>query len=280
MESMRWSGHHARTLAAMGEYEAAQQMLDASRQSRKASLKADNTFLEEAFSAQWSAFQRAKTQVTEDLRREADQREATKTHELRDFRLRHVKGARDDLARYKALEKDRTSRRVLPVPQSILMAQQEEAKFALDGRYMEAERMRQLATHLNALETHRVIEWRKGLVESRVAKRAALLRRRDTVAFERRAVEMELDRIGVGQQALNVEHRLQHMEGDMLAAQNRQKRLLAHVRHRPDESYSDDAKVRRGALLERRVYGSAYRLPSLCAEYGPYLGEQYPMSPL
>ena len=64
-----------------------------------------------------------------------------------------------------------------------------------------------------------------------------------------------------------------HVEDGMLAAQRRTQQLILKMRRTGDVSRAASVAAHRGAALERRVYGDAYRVPSLCEYYGPLLDQ-------
>ncbi|GET92525.1 hypothetical protein, conserved [Leishmania tarentolae] len=271
--------HRVRKLAEMGEYELAEELLQSDLAQREMAFSAAAMQLERDAAYQWNALQRAEGECLSKQRRAALEEERIHFERLFRAQAERCRADEEELARFAASETAKLQRKPIAVPREVLALQQQETELRWEGSFSEAAKRRGDAARLERELLGACMSSRGSSLDRRIARQAATLLTREATALEK-------DDASVAElQAKHLIHRqctmaqLRHVKDGMLAAQRRTHRHLHETGSRDSVLSATDAKAHRGTVLERRVYGDTYRLPSLCELYGSLLENRPSTSP-
>ncbi|CAC9542474.1 conserved hypothetical protein [Leishmania infantum JPCM5] len=268
-----------RRLAGMGKYELAEELLQSDCVQSETALSAAAMQLERDGAHQWNALQRAEGQYLLQQRRAASQEKRVHLERLLRSQAERRRADEEELARFAASETVKLQTMPIAVPREVLVLQQQETELRWEGSFSEAAKRRRDAARLERELLGAYLLSRGSLLEHRITRQAAALLKRETIALEKDDASM------AALQAKHAGHRrcavaqLRHIEDGMLAAQSRTHRYLQETRARNGMLSATHTRTQRGTALERRVYGDAYRLPSLCELYGSLMEERPSTSP-
>ncbi|CBZ30567.1 conserved hypothetical protein [Leishmania mexicana MHOM/GT/2001/U1103] len=268
-----------RRLAGMGKYELAEELLQSDCAQREMAFSAAAMELERDGAHQWNALQRAEGQCLLQQRRAASQEKRAHFECLLRAQAERRRADEEELSRFAASETVKLQSMPIAVPREVLVLQQQETELRWEGSFSEAAKRRRDAARLERELLGAYLSSRGSLLEHRITRQAAALLKRENIALEKDDVS------AVALQAKHAGHRrctvaqLRHVEDGMLAAQRRTHRHLQETRARDGMLSSTHTKTQRGTALEKRVYGDAYRLPSLCELYGSLMEERPSTSP-
>lgn len=258
-------------LVSMGKYLEAEQTLRRNRDikaMRKLELQKQ---LEEEQSIQWQAFSRAKSQYFMNANIATAANQETKALAL------HRKNMDDRLAHEEELESFATRegtvvmRRPVALSQQVVRMRRQERQLGLQGRYAEADRIREAAARLEAAERKTAMAENQRLLRDKVAAREKLLKEKEHISYKNSRAKMLLEQFQADRSMLCTTATLAHMEADMSSMHAKQRRDLQKLGYVPHISDAQLCKARRGTMLQDRVFGDKYAVPSLCDLYGPLL---------
>lgn len=271
--------HRVRKLAGMGKYELAEALLQSDCAQSEVALSAAATQLERDGAHQWNALQRAEGQCLLQQRRAASQEKRVHFERLLRSQAERRRADEEELARFAASETVKLQTMRIAVPREVLVLKQQETELRWESRFSEAAKRRRDAARLERKLLGAYLSSRGSLLEHRITRQAAALLKRETIALEKDDASV------AALQAKHTGHRwctvaqLRHIKDGMLAAQRRAHRHLQETHARDGMLSATHTRAQRGTALEKRVYGDAYRLPSLCELYGSLMKDRPSTSP-
>lgn len=241
-----------------------------SNQARKNALLVERRKdLEEEQSLQWQSFNNAKEQFNMNAQLEAVARKENKREQFnrrrQDARIAHKDDEEAFANRFSAV----VMRRPEPVCIPCVDLRRDEKCLASQGRYLEAAATAALAKRIEEEEHQKNIDGKRRLIQSEIEKRVIENRNREQTALKNARAKVLLEENKARVELECARSRLQHMEADMFAAHERQRRELKLFGYVPNFSVAQRSKASRGTSLETRVMGN--RLPSLTSMYGHLL---------
>ncbi|KPA85850.1 hypothetical protein ABB37_00179 [Leptomonas pyrrhocoris] len=108
-------------------------------------------------------------------------------------------------------------------------------------------------------------------VDRRVRREADCLLTQEAAALEKDQFGITVLQCELAAEQQRATTQVRLLESGMVAAQRRTQQQILKMRRTGDVSRATADVAHRGAALEARVYGDAYRVPSLCEYYGPLL---------
>lgn len=222
--------------------------------------------LEEEQSLQWQSFNNAKEQFNLNAQLEAVARKEGKREQLKRKQQEDRVAHRDD---EEAFAKRLTSiimRRPDPVSIPCVELRRDEKRLASQSRYIEAAATAQVAKRMEEEELRKNTEDKERLIEMEIQKRQEENRDKELTALKNARAKMLLEENKARVELECARARLRHMQADMSAAHERQRRELKHYGYVPNISMAQRSKASRGSSLEKRVMGD--RLPSMTKMYG------------
>lgn len=266
--------HRVRRLAALGEYQRAEQLEASHRLQREVALATAAQQFELAGANQWDALQRTKSHVLAQQRGAALEEEHMHLKHTLRARADRCQADEEELVRFAAAESAKLSTMPVPVPWPVLVLRQQETQQRLDGNYAAAVQYRRDATLMQGTLLNTTLTSRSKLLDQRITRQAATLLTREALAGERSNASMAALHARHAKQQRSAAAQLSRIEDGMLAAQRRAYRHVQRTRACHSAPGPGRLELERGTMLESRVYGDAYRLPSLCDLYGPMLDER------
>nr|CAJ2480296.1 unnamed protein product [Leishmania braziliensis] len=268
-----------RRLATMGKYELADTLAQSDCAQREMALSAAAMRLEREGAQQWNALQRAKAQCLLQQQRAALQEERAHFERLICAQSERCRSREEELDRFAAAETAKLNTKPVTVPREVLLLQQQETQLRWEGSFAAAAQCRREANRLERELFGAYLSSQGSLLDHRIARRAAALLTRENIAVEKDNASVFALRAKHEWDHRRTAAQLRHVEDGMLAVQRRAHRRLQETHACDGVLSATHAKTQRGTVLEKRVYGDAYRLPSLCELYGPLLEDRPSTSP-
>lgn len=257
---------HIENLASRGKYYLADCAVNSNRERKRTMHLERQKDLEEEQSLQWQSFNNAKQQFNLNAQMEAVARKESKREQLKRKQQEDRIAHRDD---EEAFFKRLTSvimRRPDPVSIPCVELRRDERRLASQSRYVEAAATAEVARRLEAEELRKNIEEKENLIQAEIEKRQQENNAKEMTAMKNARAKMLLEENKARVELECARARLKHMEADMSAAHERQRRELKHYGYVPNISMAQRSKASRGSSLETRVMGD--RLPSMASMYG------------
>ncbi|KAL7702393.1 hypothetical protein NQL31_004545 [Lotmaria passim] len=262
-----------RRLTTIGEYAEAERTVQRHQLRRQAELDGALESLAQDAARQWSALQRAKAEARLQEQSRALTVEQSHFQRLLDEQSARCQRSEAVLARYSAAEKKKLNSTPLNVPLDALILRDEETRFILQGRFAAAAKSRRDAARAEHDHVRASFLERNEILDRRVSRQAASLLAKEFAAAEKDQLSVTALQRKHAEEEQRAMTQVHHVEDGMLAAQRRTQQLILKMRRTGDVSRAASVAAHRGAALERRVYGDAYRVPSLCEYYGPLLDQ-------
>eukprot|EP00796_Vickermania_ingenoplastis_P004181 gene4181-3020_t len=257
---------HIENMASRGKYYEADCAVNSNKARKQAMHLERQKDLEEEQSLQWQSFNNAKQQFNLNAQLDAVARKESKREQLKRKQQEDRVAHRDDEEAFALRLTSVIMRRPVPVSIPCVELRRDEKRLASQSRYVEAAATADVATRMEAEVLRRNIEEKERLIESEIQKRAQENRAKELTALKNARAKMLLEENKARVELECARARLKHMEADMSAAHERQRRELKHYGYVPNISTAQRSKASRGSSLEKRVMGD--RLPSLTAMYG------------
>ncbi|KAG5492434.1 hypothetical protein JKF63_01012 [Porcisia hertigi] len=268
-----------RKLVAAGEYQLAEELVQADRARREAALSEAAMQLEREGAHQWNILQVAGNQCLLQQQVATLQKERARWERLLSTQAERSRASEEELVRFATSEAAKLNSMPMAVPREVLVLQQQEKQLRLEGSFAAAAQRRGEAAHLREELLDASLSFRRSLLDRRIARQAITLLTRDTVALEKDNDSLAALQVKHAREHQHTTAQLSHIKDGMLTAQKRAHRHIQGSGTCGSFSHATFAKTQRGTALEKRVHGDAYRLPSLCKVYGPLMEDRLTVSP-
>ncbi|KAG5466051.1 hypothetical protein LSCM4_01188 [Leishmania orientalis] len=268
-----------RRLAAMGDYELADELVQSNRAQREMALSAAAMELERDGAHQWNSLQAAEARCLLQQQRTALQEERAHFERILRAQAEQYRTDEEELARFVTSETARLSTMPIAVPREVLALQQQEKQLRWEGSFAVAAQRRRDATRLERELLGACLSSRSSLLDHRINRQAAALLTREAIVRDKNDASVAALHEKHSRNRRRTVAQLRHVEDGMLAAQRRVYRHMRETCARCGVSSATHVKTQRGTALEKRVYGDDYRLPSLCALYGSLMENRPSTSP-
>lgn len=229
--------------------------------------------LEEEQSLQWQAFNNARERFNLNAQLDAVERKECKREQLKRKQQEDRVAHRDDEEAFASRFRSVVMRRPVPVCIPCVELRRDEKRLASQCRYLEAAATAEVASKMEEEEHRKNIEVKERCIEAEISKRSDENLAKELTALKNARAKMLLEENKAHVEVECARACLKHMETDMSAAHERQRRELRHYGYVPNVSMAQRAKASRGSLLERRVMGE--HLPSLSVMYGHLVEREY-----
>ncbi|KPI86634.1 hypothetical protein ABL78_4312 [Leptomonas seymouri] len=260
-----------RRLIEAGNYAEAEETVQYQQLCRQADLSGALEALAKDAANQWSFLQRAKAQSR--VQEQSKALSAERAHLKRLLEAQNVRYKRSGaaLVRFSEKGKEKLDSTPLNIPWEVLVLRDQEARFALQGNFAAAAESRRDAARAEHKHACASFAERYKILDRHVSRYSASLVAKESSAQEKDEFDMTTlqRKHAAGQQQVAMQ--VQHLEDGMLAAQRRTQQKIIMEQRTGGVSRATTSAAHRGAALEKRVYGDAYTVPSLCECYGPLL---------